>query len=91
MRRTEPPAIRGVPMHPLADVGLPLVLTLQTALAVWLVVLGLRAAAGRPLLPGIGGWALLLAAESFLFTGYFFVREVDRPGRLRYVEGELCC
>jgi len=83
------PEVRGVPLHPLADVGLPLLLNAQVALAVGLTVAGVSAVAGRPLLPGLGWWAFLLAVEGFLFEGYFYVREVDRPLLLRGVEAAL--
>lgn len=89
MKQSERPQIRGVAVHPLADLGLPLALNLQTAVAVWLAALCVRAVAGRQLLPGPGWWALLVATESCLFTGYFFVREVDRPQLLRYVEAAV--
>ncbi|MFZ5817952.1 MAG: DUF4129 domain-containing protein [Bacillota bacterium] len=89
MNPEEQPRLRGVVLDPLADGALPLLLTLQTGLAAALLSAMLEGLAGRPFLPGLGIWALLFAAESFLFTAFFFVRELDMPLVLRGVEATL--
>ena len=84
--KRELPRIGGLRMDPLADMALPLLLLLFTAVGVQLVAGTARLMTDQPLLPYAGLWAFLVAAESYLFTTIFIVRDLDRPWMLRLAE-----
>lgn len=80
------PVVRGLRMDPLADLALPMLLLLFTAVAIQVAAVAARGITDQPLLPLAGFWALVVAAESYLFTTFFFVRDLDRPWMLRWAE-----
>jgi hypothetical protein len=83
------PRIGGVPMHPLADMALPVLFTVAAAVTVAVAGWGFTTWAGMLLLPGISLVSFLFAWESYLFTLIFTIREVDTPDALRYVEATI--
>lgn len=80
------PKIGGLAMDPLADMALPMLLNLSTAVTVGLIGSVIKGLPGVALLPLISVAAFLFAWESYLYTTVFTVRDADAPVALRYVE-----
>ncbi len=81
--------LRGIELDPTADVTLPFLLMVAVAAAAGSLGAAFRGVEGFAFLPLLGVWAFLTALESYLVTTIFFVREVDLPQQIRWVEAAV--
>lgn len=79
------PRLGGLPLDPLADGALPLLLILMATLAMQ-VLLSVVRSQGLLLPPWLAPLGGLVAVESYLFTTAYYVRDFDTPQVLRLGE-----